>query len=164
MSEKFKLLPVLNQKLTWKTLQLIFFFFFFIFVGKMVFKIRLLIMLQMTFLGILLWTHGKSKPTMNVFNHPILCLYPRPGIFYPSVPSGSTVVQKLLHITHHQVALLHWVAGSFITINKYTVVCFFNHTSSWCTKYSLEEPTWINTPLKTVPNKCFIFSCLSKVL
>ena len=31
-----------------------FFFFFFIFVGKMVVKIRLLIMLQMTFFGILL--------------------------------------------------------------------------------------------------------------
>lgn len=54
MSEKFKLLPVLNQKLTWKTLQLIIIFFFLIFVGKMVFKIRLLIMLQMTFFGILL--------------------------------------------------------------------------------------------------------------
>lgn len=34
MSEKFKLLPVFNQKLTWKTLQLIFFFFFFHFCGQ----------------------------------------------------------------------------------------------------------------------------------
>ncbi len=62
--------------------------------------------------------------------------------------------------THHWATLLYWVTCFFITMNTNTVVYFesFPHPAVRNTHCQM----CVNPPMKIVPNKCTIYSCLSK--
>lgn len=55
--------------------------------------------------------------------------------------------------THKWTALLHWLTCSFIIMNMHTVVYCESHISSWCCKYPLVHPMYINLQLKIMVPK-----------
>lgn len=55
--------------------------------------------------------------------------------------------------THKWTALLNWLTCSFIIMNMHTVVYCESHISSWCCKYPLVHPMYINLQLKIMVPK-----------
>ena len=84
-------------------------------------------------------------------------------IYYIPLWQRAPLLSKKTIKTLQLVTLLHWVTCSFITGNTLVYLDSISHTPSWCHKYSLEHHMWIHLPLKIVPNKYTISSCMSNV-